>query len=62
VSFAGVAIPIDNEIICLFKPDGAWLREAEADLKRGDELRVKCGALEGLRGISIAKLGAQPGR
>jgi hypothetical protein len=32
-----------------------------ADLKRGDELRVKCGAVEGLRGISIAKLGAQPG-
>jgi hypothetical protein len=23
----------------------------DADLKRGDELRVQCGALEGLRGI-----------
>jgi len=52
VGFAGVAIPIEEEIICLIQSrmEHGFV-ELDADLKRGDELRVQCGALEGLRGI-----------
>ncbi len=46
VSFAGVAIPIVK---------------LDADLRRGDELRVQCGALEELRGIFDRRTRSQPG-
>jgi transcriptional antiterminator RfaH len=52
VSFAGVAIPIDDEIIYLIQSQMEHgFVKLDTDLKRGDELRVQCGALEGLRGI-----------
>lgn len=52
VSFAGVAIPIEDEIIYLIQSrmEHGFVK-LDADLKRGDELRVQCGALEGVRGI-----------
>jgi transcriptional antiterminator RfaH len=52
VNFAGVAVPIDDEIICLIQArieDG--LMQLEAEVKPGDNVRVECGALKGLCGI-----------
>lgn len=52
VSFAGVAIPIDDEIICLIQSRMEYgFVNLDADLKRSDELRVQRSAFEALRGI-----------
>jgi transcriptional antiterminator RfaH len=52
VSFAGVAVPIDDEIIDLIKSriENGFVK-LDPEVKPGDNVRVECGALKGLCGI-----------
>jgi transcriptional antiterminator RfaH len=52
VSFAGVPVPIDDEIISLIQSrmDQGFVKQ-DLDLKHGDAVRVEGGAFKGLSGV-----------
>lgn len=58
VSFAGVAVPIDDEIICLVQSqiENGFVK-LDVEVKPGDNVRVEYGALKGLCGIFDRRTG-----
>jgi hypothetical protein len=58
IASSSTPVTLENYIFARFK---SAIVKLNADLKRGDEVCVKCGALEGLRGILITNWELNPG-